>query len=290
MSLTKRYILLFLCSFSMSMVAQQTTEMDMYDLQLQAEVKGQIVRLTTELNQLSEEANRQTRYTEKNLQSAYFVRMMDEKAQSLARRMQAFDVRWEAFSVSYLAYVAGYDTLMEMVTHAQLLKQTVADTITIHTERCGAIKDFIAAERSISDQDSVYAQLYKQAFALSFVQKMAPQLEKLKAQEQLRFTELQAQYDKAKAAADLVPQLQQREAILNERFYTIKSQSEKIQEMKYMPLMQRVKDYLLGLACVAMILLFVNTLITKWQAAKKNKETLAKQAEMLKKQNDYPTI
>lgn len=288
MSIIKRYILLLLLSFSLPLLAQEAD--DPYSRQMQAEVKGQLVRLTDELKALSDDAVKQGTLNEQNLQSAYYIRTLDEKAQSLNRRMQAFDVKWEAFSASNLAYVANFDTLMEMTTQTQLLKQEVANAITAQVDRCNAIKDFTAAEDYIFEQDSLYKKMYKQAFTLSFVQKMAPQLEKLKAQEQLQFPQIQEQYDKAKAAADLVPQLRTRADEVNEVFYAIKAQSESIQELKYMPFIQRIKDYLMGLAYVAIILIFFNMLISKWQAAKKAKEALQKQLDALKKDKDYPTI
>lgn len=126
---------------------------------------------------------------------------------------------------------------------------------------------------------------------MSFIQKLTPQLEKLKAKEQAHFAPIQEAYDKAKTAVTTVPQLKERSELLSESFFAIKSRSEKIQQMQYMPLMQRFKDYLIGLACFAVIFMLFNNLVTKWQAAKQKKEALKKQAEMLKKQqNEYPTI
>ena len=294
MSLIKRYIGIVLCCYAIPLAAQQemSPEEIQYNLRMQAEIHSQLNRLTAEINQLADEQKRQSKMSEKNLRSAYFVRMMDEKNQSMTKRMQALDVRWEAFNASNLAFIADNDTLMEMMTKAQLLKQEVTDSLTVQQSRCQAVKDFAAAEECILGQDTVYDKLYKQAFAMSFVQKMSPQLEKLKAQEQLQFADIQAQYDKAKAAADAVPQLQSRAEKVNQCFYSIKAQSEKIQQMKYMPLIQRIKEYIMSLAYVAVILIFFNMIVSKWQAAKKTKEALKQQAEQLKKQkeNEYPTI
>ena len=142
----------------------------------------------------------------------------------------------------------------------------------------------------MTEQDSVYSQLYKQAFAMSFVQKMAPQLEKLKAQEQQLFPQVQEQYSKAQAAAALVPQLHNRAENVNQTFYTIKAQSDEIQQLQYKPFIQRIQDYLMGLAYVAIILIFFNMMMSKWETAKKAKEALEKQAEALKKENQYPSI
>ena len=87
-----------------------------------------------------------------------------------------------------------------------------------------------------------------------------------------------------------MPQLDKKATALNDRFFSIKAQSDKIQQLKYEPIIQRIKDYLMGIAYVAVILIFVNMIISKWQAAKKTKQAVEQQAEMLKKEHDYPTI
>lgn len=254
-------------------------------------MRSQLNKLTTELDQLAEDTKKHTTITERDLRTAYSVRTLEAKAQKLDRRMQSLNVKWDAFNASYLGFISENDTLMEAMTQAQLLKQSLSDTIAAQQNKCQAIKDFLAAEQIILSLDSIYDRLYKQAFRLSFVQKLTPQLEKLKAQEQAHFAPVQEMYEKAKTAAAAVPQLKERAEILNENFYTIKSRSEKIQQMQYMPLVQRFKDYLVGLACFAVIFMLFNNLITKWQAAKQKKEALKKQAELLKKQqNEYPTI
>lgn len=291
MSLIKKYILPLLCCLVMPLAAQEMTEDQQYALQVQAEMSVQLNKLTSELDILADETQKQLTITDRDIRNANSVRILEARVQSLDRRMQALNVRWDAFNATYLVTLTENDTLMERMTQAQLLKQTLTDTIAAQQTKCQTIKDFIAAEQLISRQDTIYHKLYQQAFRLSFVQKLAPQLEKLKAQEQAHFIPIQEAYDKAKTASETVPQLKARTDRLNERFYAIKAQSDKIQQMKYMPLIQRFKDYLLGLACVAVLIMLFNNVMTKVQAAKQKKEALQKQAEMLKKQqNDYPTI
>ena len=291
MSLIKRYILLLLCCLSIPLAAEEANEEQQYSLQFQAEMRAQLDKLTAELDQLADDTKKQTTITDKDLKTAYSVRTLEAKAQRLNHRMQSLNVKWDAFNASYLGFISENDTLMELMAKAQLLKQSLSDTITAQQTKCQAIRDFLAAEQIVLSQDSMYNRIYKQAFRLSFVQKLTPQLEKLKAKEQAHFTPIQEAYDKAKTAAGTVPQLKERAELLSESFFTIKSRSEKIQQMQYMPLMQRFKDYLIGFACFAVIFMLFNNLTTKWQAAKQKKEALKKQAEMLRKQqNDYPTI
>ena len=270
--------------------AQDMTEDEQYDARFRAEMSAQLNKLTSELDILFEDTQSQLIITERDLRSAYTVRALESKAQSLNRRLQALNVRWDAFNATYLCFISEHDTLMEQMTQAQLLKQTLTDTIAAQQAKCQTIKDFMAAEQLILSQDSIYHKLYKQAYRLSFAQKLAPQLEKLKAQEQAHFLPIQEAYDKVKTAAETVPQLRTRAEQLNERFYAIKAQSEQIQQMKYMPLLQRFKDYLLGLASVAVIILLFNNIMSKYKAAKQKKEALQKQAELLNKEHEYPTI
>ena len=291
MSLIKRYILLLLLCLSIPLAAEEANEEQQYSLQFQTEMRAQLDKLTAELDQLAEDTKKQTTITDKDLKTAYSVRTLEAKAQRLNHRMQSLNVKWDAFNASYLGFISENDTLMELMAKAQLLKQSLSDTITAQQTKCQAIRDFLAAEQIVLSQDSMYNRIYKQAFRLSFIQKLTPQLEKLKAKEQAHFTPIQEAYDKAKAAAATVPQLKERAELLSESFFTIKSRSEKIQQMQYMPLMQRFKDYLIGFACFAVIFMLFNNLTTKWQAAKQKKEAIKKQAEMLRKQqNDYPTI
>jgi len=271
--------------------AQETADEQQYSAQFMAEMRSQLDKLGSELDELAGDTKRQTVITERDLRNAYSVRTLEAKAQRLNSRMQALNVKWEAFNASYLGFISENDTLMERMTQAQLLRQTLTDTIASQQAKCQAIRDFMAAEQIVMGQDSLYKKLYKQAFRLSFVQKLTPQLEKLKAQEQAHFIPIQEAYDKAKTAAALVPQLKPRVDALNETFYAVKSNSDKIQAMQYAPLLQRFKDYLMGLASVAVIMMLLSNMIGKWQAVKQKKEALKKQAEMLKKQNnDYPTI
>ena len=116
-------------------------------------------------------------------------------------------------------------------------------------------------------------------------------MEKLKAKEQLLFSEVQAHYDKAKAATAVIPDLSARLRIVEEQYINIKSTSEKIQAMEYKPFIQRIKDYLLGLAAVAIIIMFMNAAASRFKAWKQMRESMKKYKDMMNGQsNNYPTI
>ena len=118
-------------------------------------------------------------------------------------------------------------------------------------------------------------------------------MEKVKAKEQLLFTELQNNYNQAKAACEIVPSLSKRMETLDEQYVIMKSVSEKVQTLEFKPFIQRVKDYVLGLAGVAVILLFLNGMMTKYKSYREKVASMKKYNDMMKnngKGTTYPTI
>ena len=287
-----RYFITGLFFFSLLPFSSQALAEEEYDYLSQDELEDRILRFRDEYTQLSNICNLQIRITDSNLESGSFTRILREKVQVMNTGLQSLDFRWNAFTQLEQVDIAENEALMEQMTQVQKLRQAVSDTIAAIQQRCDAIADFIAAERFILAQDSIYAILYKHAKALSLTNKTAPQLEKVKAQEQAIFAKLQESYDKSKAAAKIVPQLGRRATVIDEHFFNLKAIDEKIQAMKFQPLFDRIKNFLMGLAYASVILLFLNMLLTKLQAAKKARELLKKQKDALGKtaNADYPTI
>jgi hypothetical protein len=60
--------------------------------------------------------------------------------------------------------------------------------------------------------------------------------------------------------------------------------------MAYKPFIQRVKDYLMGLAWVAILLMGLNLLKSKLAQVKQARDQAKKMKEMMKGQHNYPTI
>lgn len=292
MQIARRYILLALCCIALPLLAQDNTDDDQYLRQVQRELGAQLERFTDDFEDLYETGCRPVHITERTIQSGYYVRSMSTQVRMMNRNLQSLNVRWDAFTAANLPTMADNDSLMDLMAHAELLKQAITDTIAALTLRCQAIADYSAAEQFILTQDSLYAKFYKQAVALSMIQKFTPQLEKLKAQEQVRFEQIQAHYDKLQTAIEAVPELRRHATAVNEHYYATKALSDKIQATEYKPLIQRIKDYLMGLACVAVILIFINMVKTKIDAAKKAREAARQQIELLHQNapTNYPTI
>ena len=189
--------------------------------------------------------------------------------------------------------IANDEELMNKVAGLEALKQTVKDTLDSKTLSVESIIKFADADKFIISQVAVYKNLYQKAYRLSLLKKLAPQLEKVKAKEQLVFTELQTHYDQAKASCEVVPVLSKRMTVLDEQYVVMKSVSEKVQALEYKPFIQRVKDYVLGFAAVAIILMFFNMSMAKFKAYRDKVNNLGKYKNMLDNQGkgtNYPTI
>ena len=222
-----------------------------------------------------------------------FVSALEGRMNTYNQRYNSLDVMWTTYTQAQQMDIANDEDLMTMVANIEAKKQSVKDTLDAKTEMVKAISDFVEADQFIMSQVNVYKKLYKRAFKLSLLKKLAPQLEKAKAREQLVFEKLQASYNSAKAATELVPSLQPRMNVLDEQFVVMKSVSEKVQALEYKPLFQRVKDYIMGLAAVAIILLFISMMITKYKAYKDKVANLKKVNEIMNKQGkdtQYPMI
>ena len=222
-----------------------------------------------------------------------FVSVLEGRMNTYNQRYNSLDVMWTTYTQAQQMDIANDDELMTMVANIEALKQSVKDTLDARAGMVKAISDFVNADQFIMSQVAVYKKLYKRAFKLSLLKKLAPQLEKAKAREQLVFEKLQASYDSAKAAAELVPSLQPRMNVLDEQFVVMKSVSEKVQALEYKPLFQRVKDYIMGLAAVSIILLFFSMMIAKYKAYKGKVANMKKMNEMINKQGkgtQYPMI
>ena len=222
-----------------------------------------------------------------------FVDVLKQRMNTYNQRYNSLDVMWNTYTQAQQMDIANNEDLMTMVANIETLKQSVKDTLDAKDEMVKAISDFADADRFIISQVAVYKKLYKRAYKLSLIKKLAPQLEKAKARELLVFEKLQASYDAAKAATELVPSLQPRMNVLDEQFVVMKSVSEKVQALEYKPLFQRVKDYVMGLAAVSIILLFVSMMVARYKAYKDKLASLKKVNEMMNKQgkdSQYPMI
>ena len=215
----------------------------------------------------------------------------ERKLKQVENSLSRLNAKHTLYCQAQQLYIAMDDSLMNLVAQYQEIGQMVSDSIQRQQQRFQWLEDFNQAERFIFAQDSAYQRLLKQSMLLSQIEKTAPALEKLKGQEQLLFADVDAHFQKAKVAAESTPALKKRQTQLEEKYIELKNSSEKIQAAEYMPLLDRIKDKLMGIAAVGIILMFFNMVVSKIQGYKKMRENAKQMEEMLRKsKDDYPKI
>ena len=260
---------------------------------MQLEIASRLIQFSDELNQLLAVGKVNLTVDSEMGISQSIISAMEKRMQSLNQTYNQIDVKWNTYYQAQQMDIANSEDLMNMVARIEELKQTVKDTLDSKTQVVEAVANFAAADQFIISQVSVYKNLYSKAYKLSLIKQLAPKLEKVKAKEQLLFTELQNNYNQAKAACEIVPSLSKRMETLDEQYVIMKSVSEKVQTLEFKPFIQRVKDYVLGLACVAVILLFLNGMMTKYKSYREKVASMKKYNDMMKnngKETTYPTI
>ena len=273
--------------------AEDPAEMSAEEKALKLEIESRLSQFSDDFQQLQMVGSMSLDPDAKLGINKNFVSVLEGRMNTYNQRYNSLDVMWTTYTQAQQMDIANDEDLMAMVANIEALKKSVKDTLDAKAGMVKAVSDFVQADQFIMSQVNVYKKLYERAFKLSLLKKLAPQLEKAKAREQLVFEKLQASYNSAKAATELVPSLQPRMNVLDEQFVVMKSVSEKVQALEYKPLFQRVKDYIMGLAAVAIILLFVSMMLTKYKAYKDKVANLKKVNEMMNKQGkdtQYPMI
>ena len=218
------------------------------------------------------------------------IDVVGNRINSLTAALNSFSVRWDTYSQAQQVYIADNDSLLNKVATIQQMKQAVTDTLAARQQMYDQLTVFTKAETTIWGQDNNYRRLYKQATQYSLSPKLAQQLEKTKAEEQALFADIQTAFNQAKEAADAFPGLQLRMKSMEDKFFELQTVSGKIQEMAYKPFIQRIKDYLLGLAAVAILIMFISLMKSKLKTVMQAREQAKKMKEMMAGQRDYPTI
>jgi hypothetical protein len=218
------------------------------------------------------------------------LEVVSNRLKALSSAMTSYSSRWDAYSQAQQVYIADNEDLLSKMAEIQQERQAVSDTLTARQQQYDQLVAFAKAEKYIWGQDNNYRRLYQQATQYSLSPKLAPRLEKTKAEEQALFTDIQTYFDQAKGASEAFPGLKIRMKAMEKKFFELQSVSSKIQEMAYKPFIQRIKDYLLGLAAVAILLMFFNLLSAKIKTLKQAREQAKKMKEMMDGQHNYPTI
>ena len=221
-----------------------------------------------------------------------YLRMIDNRLRSLELNLRSLNVRWDNYYPTVQWEISQDEDLMDSVEHFEMMRQEAADSLEVRKQMLQALRAFSEAKTYMESLDSTYNNLGKKAFEMSLTPRTAPLLEKQKMKEQLIFATVEEKFEKAREAEQLHVVSARHMDELEDAYAILKNKSETIQAMTYKPLIQRIKDYLLGLAAVAVLLMFVNMVHAKIKAAREMRQNMKKYKDALKQngKDDYPTI
>ena len=152
--------------------------------------------------------------------------VVGERMRTLTRAMNSFNARWDAYSQAQQVYIADNDSLLNKLAEIQQMRQIVADTLASRQKQYDQLTAFSKAESFVWGQDKAYRRLYKQAQQYSVSPKLASRLEKVKAEEQALFAQIQTSYGQAKEAAEAFPGLELRMKGIDNKFFELQTVSD----------------------------------------------------------------
>ncbi len=247
------------------------------------EVAESSVEILGRLNQYYGELQR--------LSSVSVVTQSRDSLQQLSKSLKMADLKWNGYYMGREQVIGSDESMLEIVVEWQILKERVDSTLNYRQGLCDAKAQVETSKQSIEGSTEQYDKWVEEAVALSLSKSLAKQLEKLKADEMLKFESVSGSYDQAKQLATQYGELSTQVDSLNVAFLEIKRESEIIQAQEFKPFFARIKDYLMGLAAVTMILMFLNMVHTKIKAAKAEGKKLKNLKKMMEKgEKQYPTI
>lgn len=210
---------------------------------------------------------------------------------AVRRRLTSLNVRWDAYNTLMQMDIAQSELLMELVAQFQTSQQQVTEAMDQQQLVLEAIVRFREVERQFPNYEKRYEELEQEAISYSLIAKTADLLAQVKGKEQLLFQEVDQQFMAAKEAVALVPALTTEGTRLENRYLVLKQKSEAIQAAAYKSLIERIKDYVMTFAAVAIILMFFSMVQSKLKALKAARENAKQYQEMLQKNNsEIPTI
>ena len=221
-----------------------------------------------------------------------YLKMLDHRLKGMESNMMSIGVRWDNYTPLQQWAISQDEGLMASVETFEAMRQETTDSLAVRKQQVQSLQAFLDAQALFERLDTAYNTLGKKAFSLSLTSKTAPLLEKEKKKEALLFAQVDEKFALAQEAGTFNLVSKERMDALEESYAALKNKSDAIQQMAYKPLIQRIKDYLLGLAAVAILLMFVSMVSAKLKTAKSMRENAKKLKESMKLNgmDDYPTI
>lgn len=210
---------------------------------------------------------------------------------TMKRHASIMDARWNDFYSKAIDAISQDEMLLGMATDYEQLWMAAMDSLNLSITRMEKVSVYMKDEQFVMSRVEPYRKLGNEAMKLSLIKQTAPQLEKLKAREQLEFAKIEEAFNEASEAAAINPILSERMKKLQDTFIEVKLSSDKIQQTEFKPFLDRIKDYLMSLAAVSIIAMFGIFLSNYAKTAKKAKEARKKMEEALDAGNQTtPTI
>ncbi len=249
-------------------------------LSLAAQRAGEIEGVADNFDQYNETLKALT----KDLEHARDEKAMDRFDASLAD----FNRRWDLYYQAKSGLIGGNKELLEACTNFLNDKDNLGKASVDKRAAIEGKANFAAAASFMAEKDTVYRRYLKAAKRYSQVSAAAKLLVKIKAKEAILTGKLDEHYAAASAGAQANPDLNIEE--LEEKYLELKNYSTQIQACEYKPFIERIKDWLLSFAAVAMILMFANMVWSKYQAFKQTRENMKKMQKELHKDDEIPSI
>lgn len=262
------------------------------DERTRLEIQGRLNRFLENMEQLNGSCKAKLPVSPDVQVTNGYIRMLDRRLKGLEQGIKSLEVRWNNYYPMQQWDISQDEGLLACVESFELMKQEASDSLAVRKSMLQALQAFSDAQSYMHCLDTTYNRIGKKAFELSLTSKTAPMLEKEKKKEELLFASVQEKFDQAKEVGKYKLVSAERMEALEDDYAVLKNKSETIQAMQYKPLIQRVKDYLLGLAAVAVLLMFLNMVRSRIKAAKEMRKNMKKYKETLKLngQDEYPTI
>ena len=286
------YLLVLLSWFAASAQEMPAPGAPALDKATRLEIQGRVNQFVDNAGKLRDAARAGFPQSGDILLTDSYLKMMDNRLRSLDRNLKSLDLRWNNYYPSQQWEISQDEDLMDDVERFEMLRQEASDSLEVRKAMLQSLQDFSEALSYMTRLDTTYNSMGKRAMELSLTPKTSSLLEKHKLKEQLLFATVQEKFDKAKVAGQYNLVSAERMEELEEAYAVLKNKSETIQQMTYKPLIQRIKDYLMGLAAVAVLLMFVNMLRSRIKAAKDARENMKKYKDALHLNggDEYPTI
>lgn len=221
-----------------------------------------------------------------------FRRVTDiDRLERVENDLKSNDFRYGLFFQTNMADIAADEKLLKLIEEYDTRHQILVDSLAARRARYEASSKFAQAAEFINAQDSVYRQLYKSSVQLSLTPQTAKALERLKAEEKMKFDEIRENWEVLGAAAQADPSLAGGIPEIEDCYLELQSYSVKIQQAAFKPWLDRIKDYLYSIAAVSLILLLFVSIQARISSARQYKANMKKLMEQSgKKDNDIPSI